>query len=467
MNNKKELFEKAPIPKALMAMAVPTVISQLINLVYNLVDTFFIGRVGNSYMMAAVTVSFTLFMMTIAFANLFGIGGGSLIARLIGVGREEDAKKVSAFAFYGAAAIALFYSVVIAVLMRPILMLLGASEATIGFAEQYVLLVVVIGGLPIILSGTCAHLLRNTGYSKQASIGLSGGGILNMILDPLLMFVVFPSGMEVFAAALATMLSNVASCVYLLVTLQRVSKEAPVSLSPRMAKTIRRRDRRELFAVGVPSAVLTGLFDVANIFLNILMSGHGDLPLAAIGIVMKAERLPNAINLGICQGMLPIVAYNYAAKKHDRMRETIRTARIVGLVISFASMALFEIFAEPIIRVFLSTSAGNVTESLQTIAIAVIFLRIRCLSSPVQFWNYNSSYCLQAMGDGRDTLLHAILRELVFYIPFMYLLNALAGMYGLAWALLCGEGCGAAVAWFLLERFLKKTRQTVSAGARS
>ena len=453
---KTELFEKVPVPHALASMAVPTIISQLVNLVYNVVDTFFIGRTGNAYMMAAVTVAFTLFMMTVAFANLFGIGGGSLIARLSGRHDTGGAKSVCAFSICGAIGISLLYSLLVGSLMEPILTLFGASAETMGFAKQYVWLVVVAGNLPVILSLTLSHLLRNSGYSRQASIGLSGGGVLNIILDPLFMFVLFPSGMEVFGAALATLLSNVASCIYLFIQVARVSKEAPLTVAIGQARKIRRQDLRELFSVGVPSAVLTGLFDVANIFLNAQMSAHGDLQLAGIGIVMKAERLPNAINLGLCQGMLPIVAYNYSSGNRERMRETIKFTRTLGLVVSALCLVGFELLAEPVIRLFMSTSGDTASAGAATVAIAITFLRIRCLASPVQLMNYHTSFCMQAMGDGRDTLLHAVLRELVFYIPLMYLLDALFGQNGLAAALVGGEALGAVCALLLLRSFMKR-----------
>lgn len=454
--SKKELFESMPVPRAIATMAIPTIISQLINLIYNTVDTIFIGQTGDAYKTAAVTVAFTIFMMTVAFSNLFGIGGGSLIARLIGAKREDDAKKVSAFSFYCAIGIALLYSLLIGAFLDPILRLLGASEATIGYARQYVLVVVVAGNLPVILSQTIAHLLRNTGYSRQASIGLSGGGILNILLDPVFMFLLLPEGMEVLGAAIATLLANVAACVYLLLTFRRVSASAPLSFRPRDAKAIEKPEIKSLFSVGVPSAALTALFDTANIFLNSLMSIHGDLELAAIGIVMKAERLPNAINIGLCQGMLPIVAYNYSSGNRERMNTVIRSVRVYGLIIAAVSLVLFELFAAQVVRLFLSTSAGRVDDAVTTIGYATLFLQIRCVASISQFLNYHTSFCMQAVGNGRDTLIHSFCRELVFYIPFMYLLNALFGKVGLVCALIAGETCGAILALILFARWKRK-----------
>jgi multidrug efflux pump len=454
--SKKEMFETMPVPKAIAAMAVPTVISQLVNLIYNMVDTFYIGMTGDAYKTAAVTLAFTVFMMTISFANLFGIGGGSLMARLTGVGETDAARRVSAFSFYGSIGIALVYSLFIGLMMNPILNLLGASARTIGYARQYVWLVVILGDVPVILSMTCAHLLRNAGYSRQASIGLSGGGILNILLDPLFMFVLLPRGMEVFGAALATLLSNVAACVYLVVVMKRVSASSALSLRWQDAAAIRKDEKRGVFSVGIPSAILTGMFDVANIFLNSLMASHGDLDLAAIGIVMKAERLPNAINVGICQGMLPLIAYNYSAGNWARMNQIIGKVRQYGLIIAGASLLLFEIFASWIVHVFLSTSVGNVAQSMLTIGLAAGFLRFRCLASIPQFLNYSTSFCMQAVGDGRDTLIHAMVRQLVFYIPFMYLLNAWFGVNGLAAALAIGETCSAVFAHVLMERWKRK-----------
>ena len=453
---RKELFESMPVGSALMTMAIPTIISQLINLVYNMVDTIYIGRTGDAYKTAAVTLAFTIFMMTIALSNLFGIGGGSLMARLSGSGKADRAKSVCAFSFYGAIGIAIFYSLLVGFFLNPLLILLGASENTLAFARQYLIVVVVIGNVPVILSAVAAHLLRNSGYSRQASVGLSGGGILNILLDPVFMFVILPKGQEVLGAALATLIANTAACIYLVLTLRRLSRESALSCSLQDMRRIRREEVRELFSVGVPSAFLTGLFDLANIVLNSLMSGHGDLELAAIGIVMKAERLPNAINVGICQGMLPIVAYNYSSGNHRRMQDVIRTARIFGLCVSGVTLLMFEACSPWICRIFLSTKTGNAEAALTTIGLAVVFLRVRCLASPLQFLNYNSSFYMQAVGYGSGTLMHACFRELVFYIPFMYLFNSLAGTDGLVRALIAGEGCGAAFALFLIARWNRK-----------
>ena len=452
--SKKELFETRPVKESLRAMAVPTIIAQLINLVYNMVDAFFIGRTGNSYMMAATTVTLTLTLLNVAFANLFGVGGGSHVARLLGQKKHEEAKATAAFSFYAAILLALSYSLLIALFKVPVLDFLGASEMTIDYALQYTDFVIVIGSLPALLSMTLAHLLRNAGYSSQASFGLSFGGVLNMFLDPLFMFVLLPKGSEVKGAAVATLISNIASLAYMLWAYRKASRETSLSMDVQEAMKITPPNRKAVFSVGVPSAILTGLFDVANICVNILAAAHSDLVLAAMGIVMKVERIPNAINVGLCQGMLPIVAYNYSSGNHARMKETIRTARIWGMIVSFLSILLLELFARPVTGIFLAETNGA-EEARIVLDFAALFLRIRCLASIFQLLNYHTSFCMQAMGNGKATMLHAVVRELVFYIPCMFLLDRLFGEIGLASALPVGEALGAIFALLLLKHVLK------------
>ena len=452
--NKQELFASTPVPRALFTLAVPTIISQLINLIYNMVDAFFIGRTGNSYMMAASSITLTMVMMNVALSNLFGIGGGSHFARLMGVKKTQEARSVSAFSVYGAIAIALVYSLLVGLFLAPLLRALGASDATFGYARSYALIVVVAGALPAILSAVLAHLLRNAGYSTQASIGLSGGGILNVMLDPLFMFVILPRGMEVTGAAIATLISNVIACAYLCFAYRKASREAPLSLKWKDAVSIDRANRKTVFSVGIPSAILPGLFDLANICVNIIAVAHNDLVVAAMGIVMKVERIPNAVNIGICQGMLPIVAFNYTSGNHERMRETIRTARWTGLAVSAICIVLLELFADPAAKVFLNTNVSDAETALKTVAYAAVFLRIRAIASPVQFINYHSSFSMQAIGEGRKTLLHAFVRELVFYIPCMFILDRIFGEQGLAAALPVGETLGAVFALILLRTII-------------
>lgn len=243
-----------PVPSALMSLAVPTILSQLVTMIYNVADTYFIGRTGNPLMVAAASLTYTLFFVMNSLSNLFGVGGGSLVSRLLGEGKPEEAKKVSSFSFYTTISVALLYSLACLIFMDPLLRFLGASEKTIGFGREYVLWVVVVGAIPTTLAMTMAHLLRSEGYAKQASFGLAFGGILNIFLDPLFMFVIMPDGMEVAGAAIATLLSNVVTLIYFFIIFARLRGKTVLFISPRDILP-NKEYIGPIFAVGFPSAI--------------------------------------------------------------------------------------------------------------------------------------------------------------------------------------------------------------------
>ena len=220
--SEKELFETAPVPRAVATLAIPTIISQVVTMIYNLADTFFIGQIGNPYMVAAVSLVSFWFNLLTALGNLFGLGGSSLISRLLGAKQEKDIKYVSAFSIWGGAAVTLLFSIGTYLARRPLLTFLGASPDTYGFAESYLFWVVVLGGVPTMVSLTLGHLLRSEGHARPASAGMMFGGILNVVLDPVL---IFGFDMGVAGAAIATAFSNAASVVFFVIQYIRLGKK--------------------------------------------------------------------------------------------------------------------------------------------------------------------------------------------------------------------------------------------------
>lgn len=430
MQKNKAIFEDMPVWKALATLAVPTIISQLITMIYNLADTFFIGRTNDPLKVAAATVSFVLLFMMSAWANLFGVGGGSLISRLLGEKRPEDAKKVAAFSFYGAAIIGTLYSAVTYIFMDPILMFIGASENTIGYARDYAFWVVTVGGIPTTMSMTLAHLLRSEGYAREASFGLGMGGVLNIILDPLFMFVILPEGREVTGAAVATMLSNVIVFIYMFTVYLKMSRNTCMSVSPQKAVS-GLKFAGEVFAVGFPSAINTLLSCVSNSTINNLMTSHGDIPMAAMGVVKKIDMLPMNIGMGLCQGMLPLVAYNYAAGNYKRMKAVSNTARLWGISFAGICIVFFEIFTGNIVKFFI--------EEAETLALGTSFLRVACLATPLMITNVQMNYTFQAMGKGTQSLVLSSCRQGLVNIPLLFIMNHFFGMYGIVWTQLLAD----------------------------
>ena len=421
----EDIFWSLPIPAALRKMVIPAISSQLIVLIYNMADTFFVGQTNNPYMVAGTSLILPVFNITLCLAGLAGIGGGSLISRLLGQGQEKEARRVSAFSLYLGLTIAALFAVGIAVFMEPVLGLLGAGVNTYAYARQYALCVIVTGGIPTVLSNVLANLIRSIGRSKEASAGIILGGLLNIALDPLFMFVLLPDGQQVLGAGLATCLSNCTAFLFFVVVLVRMGKESVVTFSPRGGLP-RRGSILAVFGVGIPSAVATFLFDLDYVIIDKLMVSYDDLALAAVGIVLKVERFPLNVGIGICQGMMPLVAYNYSAGNKQRMEDTIRLARRLGLTIAAISIVLYELFAVQFSHLFIADT--------QTVELASQFLRIRVLATPLMFMSFFTVYLFQAFGKGHISLFLGVTRWLGFNIPMLFILNAIFGMFGIVWS---------------------------------
>ena len=443
----KEIFETKPIPAALAKMAIPTIVSQLITLIYNIADTWFIGQTNNPYMVAASSLVLTIFLMTAALANLFGVGGGNLVVRLLGGKDEEEAKKAASLSLVMAAGVSLTFSVLCFLFMDPLLRLLGASDYTIGYAKQYLTFVVAIGAVPTVLANTMSAMVRNIGHSKEAGFGLGMGGVLNVILDPIFMFVIFPSGYQVAGAAVATMLSNVITLLYFILTYQKLKGETVLSL-PRRVEKIRKDSLGSLFSVGIPAAMSLLLFDLTTMVINRLAAGHGDTQLAAIGIVLKVERLPLNIGIGICLGMTPLVAYNYASKNHKRMKEFFSAARFAGLVISVMCVVFYRFCAPYIVRAFISDA--------DTVRYGTEFLQSRCFATPFMFLSFHMVHFMQAVNRGKVSFQLAVIRQICLNIPILILLNHFFGMSGVVWTQLIADAINVVVSYIIYGRLIGK-----------
>lgn len=438
--SKTELFETTPVFQALTIMAVPTIISQLIVLIYNLADTWFIGQTDDPYMVAAAALVSTVFLMITGLSNLFGVGGGNLVVQLLGRRQEDEARRAASLSLVMAAGSALVFSLLCLAFMDPLLYLLGASENTIGYARQYLIPVVIIGALPTLLANTMSTMLRNVGYSKEAGFGVSLGGLLNVGLDPLFMFVLLPKGYEVLGAALATLLSNLVSFVYFIVVYQKVRSKTVLAL-PRRIERVQKSSMRAIFSVGVPAALSLLLYDLTNIIINKLSSGHGDIELAAMGIILKVERLPLNICVGICLAMMPLVAYNFASGDRQRMLAFFRISRRAGLAVAVVCIALYWPFAPQIMHAFIHDE--------QTVALGTVYLRARCFAPIMMFLCFHMVHYMQALGKGGVSLALAAIRQLGMNIPLLLLLDHFFGMTGIIWTQVTADALTAVISYLI------------------
>lgn len=440
---KNELFQKMPPAKALAVMALPTIASQMIILIYNLADTWFIGRTGNPYMIGASSLGLTIYMAATALANVFGVGGGSLMVRLIGQEKTEDARRVASYTVAVAAVSAFVFSLIVLFSMDPVLKALGASDNTLAFGKQYVFATSVLGGMPTVLSMCMPQMLRNAGYSKEAGIGVGVGSVLNVFLDPLFMFVLLPKGNEVLGAGIATMLSSVCSMAYFIVVYRQL-RDKTVLVLPRRIERISREQKRSLYSVGIPAAFAIFLFDLVTIVTNRVAVSYGDISLAAMGIVLKLERIPINTGLGICLGMVPLVAYNYGAGNYKRMKEILSLARNAVLVFSCACAVVFWFFAKPFMSVFIADA--------DTIRQGVAFLQGRCFSLPFMMVGYHIVNYMNAVNRGKVSFLLAIIRHIVLIIPVMLIMDHIWGLNGFIWSQLVADSTNAVTAFLIYSR---------------
>ena len=443
LDKKTILFEQTPVPKAVAQLAVPTILSSLVMVLYNLADTYFVGQLNDPVQNAAVTLAAPVLLAFNAVNNLFGVGSSSMMSRALGRKDYDTVYKSSAFGFYCSILCGMLFSVFYFLLRVPLLTVLGADAQTAASTTGYLTWTTGLGAVPAILNVVMAYLVRSEGASLHASIGTMSGCLLNIILDPIF---ILPWGFHMGAAGagLATCLSNCVALLFFLVVLARMGRGSIITFSPK-AGLPQRSSIVAVFGVGIPSAITTLLFDLDYVVIDKLMVSYHDVALAAVGIVLKVERFPLNVGVGICQGMLPLVAYNYSAGNQQRMNDAIRLSRRLGLIVAAISIALYEIFAVQFSNLFIGDA--------QTVELASQFLRIRVLATPLMFLSFFTVYLFQAFGKGRVSLFLGVTRWLFLNIPMLFILNAIFGMFGIVWSQITADTLNVILSFYVYFRF--------------
>lgn len=452
-SSKTELFESMPIPKAVMSMSVPTVISSLVMVIYNLADTFFVGMLNDPVQNAAVTLAAPVLLAFNAVNNLFGVGSSSMMSRALGIKDYETAKKSSATGFYCALVCALAFSLLCTVFRTPALTLLGADETTKKATADYLMWTVSFGAAPSILNVVMAYMVRSEGASLHASIGTMSGCVLNIILDPIF---ILPWGLGLGAAGagLATFLSNCVALLYFLILTLAKRKSTFVCIKPNMISK-RKKVIFGICAVGIPASIQNLLNVTGMTILNNFTASFGSDAVAAMGIAHKVNMIPLQVALGISQGIMPLISYNYSAKNYKRMKAFLTfTAKIV-LALMFVVAVLYFFFSRQIAAAFIDTES--------VIDFAEKFLQGMCLCLPFLCMDFLAVGVFQACGMGKKALVFAVLRKIVFEIPAIYLLNHFFPLYGLAFAQTAAEIVLSIIAVIVLVNMFRKLEGNSSA----
>ena len=420
LQNRTEIFENTPIKKAVLLQIVPAIASQMIALLYNLADTYFVGLINDPVQTAAITVVSPCFVMLTAISNLFGVGGASAIARALGKKEANRARQIASVSFWGGLVMGILFALLFWLLERPILTLCGAREETFAVVMAYAKWVVVIGGPWTVLNTLLANLVRAEGSARRAFVGVSLGGVLNIALDPLFVLPRF-LGWGAAGAGIATAISNMAATVYFLCGIFRRRQDTVLSVAPGHLRHIRAH-LGGILVIGFPSTLQYALTVVAVAAQAKFVSAYPTEAVAALGIVKKIDQLPLYFSIGVANGLLPLLAYNHAAGNTARRSQAFRFGTLTAVSFSLCCLILFELFAEPLVGLFIKNP--------QTVAYGASFLRLMVTAMPMMSVCYPMIVQFQAMGKARESLICSVLRKGVLDIPLLFIMDALLPLYG-------------------------------------
>lgn len=410
-----ELMGNMKISKAVAKMAVPSVISSLVTVLYNMADTFFVGQTGDPLQVAAVSLTNPIFILMMAFANMFGMGGSAVLSIAMGEKNEKRAKNASSFVTYASLIVGVVFMAVLLVFMNPILGLFGANQETYEFARGYTLHIS-YGAPFIIWSAAASFIVRAEGASKEAMIGSMIGTVANIVLDPIFISVL---GQGTAGAAIATTIGNVLASAYYLWYFLKKSRV----LSLRWKDfTVKDGILTRTCASGLPTAIFSALMSVSTIVLNQLLVGYGNAPVAAIGIVFKANMFITFLQMGLANGVQPILGYNYGAGNMQRFRNVESYTKKCCLIAGAAATVLYFVFREPIIRLFISDE--------EVVAYGIQMLIAYMLSGPVIGLLFVNMNCMQSVGHAFPATLLSVLRQGILLISLLYFLRAFFGLEG-------------------------------------
>ena len=441
---KTELLGSTSIPKALLAMGIPTMIGMLVNAFYNLVDAYFVGGLGESQM-GAISVVYPLGQVVVGLGLLFGNGAASYISRLLGRGDKENADKVASTALYSSVSVGAVIIIISMVFLHPILKLLGATDSILPFAATYAS-IYIVSCIFNVFNVTMNNIVTSEGAAKTTMCALLTGAVLNIALDPLFIYV-FDLG--VAGAAIATAISQVVStCVYLTYIFRKKS----VFHFRVKDCTYTKETMSEIFKIGIPTLVFQILTSVSISLINNAAGDYGDSAIAGMGVVTRLISMGSLSVFGFIKGFQPIAGYSYGAKKFDRLREAIKTSILWSTVFCVIFGVILALFPTAIVSRF---TKGDVW----MIRIGAASLRANGISIMLfGFYTVYSSLFL-ALGKGREGFILGACRQGICFIPVILLLPTVWGLNGIMYAQPIADVLSAVITVFMAIPLHKKLNE--------
>lgn len=432
MKDNTKVFEEYSVPAAVRTLAVPSMLGMLINIVYNLADTFFVGQTGDANQVAAVSVTMPLFLLFIACGNLFGVGGCAFVSRSLGEGNRDKVKTISAFCIYSAIALGIVMTVVFLVFKEPILYAVGASDITVGYASDY-LKYVAIGSPFIVTAVMVGNLVRGEGAAKESMFGSVIGQVVNIVLDPIFILnagdnlfgfkMPFGLGQGVAGAAIATVIGNVVTVVYFLIYFLR--GKSILSITPKRYSS-KNGIAKGVITVGMPATINNLLMSFSNILINVFLQAYGDDAVAAMGVAMKANMLVTMLQLGLAQGIQPLIGYCYGAGNFKRMKKSMGFSCVCNIILGTVVTIIYFIFTRQVVELFIDNE--------NVVHYGVLMLRALMASGPVIGCMFVLNFSFQGMGKGVQSMILSLGRQGVIYFPLLIIMNKFVGLEGIIWA---------------------------------
>ena len=444
MNEKRiQLLSKSPVSKAIFTMAIPMVLGMMIQLLYNLIDIYFIGKLEDQNQLAAANITTPLFMIMMALSGIIGTGASSYISRCMGKSDYNKASKVLSSGITICISLGILCSIIGSIFISPIVHALGAVDETYSFALDYSL-VLLLGAAIIMGNFALGQLLRSEGSALVSMMGMLIGTIANTILDPIFIFTLH---MGIKGAAVATVLGNAFGLIYYIIFYVRDKS----MIKFKFKNVSSEKDIwREIFSIGIPSSISQFLMGVAVMLCNNLAVSYGNNTVAGIGVASKIMTIGTYIFMGFAAGCQPLLGYNFGAKNFNRVQEIIKKGMLITSVIGTVLTILFGLFSNQIISFF--TPLPDVISQGSFILSGLMW------SLPVYGAQMVGAVTVQAMGKGKASFLLSIARQGLFYIPILFVFNSAFGLSGLIFAQPLADLLALLLTIIVLTTIMKKSR---------
>ncbi|ODP27193.1 Multidrug export protein MepA [Paenibacillus nuruki] len=415
-------FEEAPIVKSVTHFAVPMMLGMSMSVVYSILNAYFIGTLHNTAMLTALALTLPLFAVIMALGNLIGIGSGAFISRLLGEKRYSDVKHVSSFAFYVSLILGLIVVAVGLPFLDPIVRFLGANAESFAFTKDYVM--IMLAGSPfILLFFMLENIVRSEGAANTSMIGMILSVIVNIILDVLVIFV-FHWG--VIGVASATVISNLVASAYYGFHIGYKSQFLTISIK---AFKITKEISSNVFKIGVPVFIMSLFLGAMSLIFNRFLIEYGEQAVAGFGISSRLLQFPECILMGLCEGVVPMIAFNFVANK-ERMKQTITFTLKVIMILATTFGIIVYFISDHLISLF--------TNDMQLIEMGSYILHVTFLSLFITGITVLFTGIFQATAQGTAAFIMSIIQGITL-IPVLYIANQMNGFHGVVWSLVISD----------------------------